>query len=58
MTYYWWALPNRVTLLSRLRRGGTGGGATASEVTAPSVLAAAVVTGSAERVLDNAGGSE
>lgn len=53
MTYYWWALPNRVTLLSRLRRGGTGGGATAS-----SVLAAAVVTGSAERVLDNAGGSE
>lgn len=57
MTYYWWALPNRVTLLSRLRRGGTGGGATASEATAPSVMLAAV-TGSAERVLDNAGGSE
>lgn len=55
MTYYWRALPNRVTLLSRLRRGGTGGGATASDV---AVVVAVAVTGSADLVLDNAGGSE
>lgn len=42
-----------MTLLSRLRRGGTGG---ASEGAVDAVVVA--VTGSADLVLDNAGGSE
>lgn len=57
MTYYCLALPIRVTLLSLLRRGGTGGGAVEVAVD-PSLLAVDVLTGSADRVLANAGGSE